>query len=334
MIEEDKAMEPPRYRLSGGVRGSGDWVRVQAKLVDQFTGVRVWAERFDRTGGDHFEIQDDLAQTIVIDVYTTLSAGAYTNRWNQGTHNFSAWRISATAFHEFQKYSPDAMEACVRLWTKAQELDPNFPTPRIAGSYCRARIALWSPERNDELLSIAETDYEFAMQITDHDDSRPQSLLRAICIARGDWEGAVEATEMGQVLEPGPANGTLAYALMMADRNEEALITVRKAMEAIPNYPGWYSIIKILTCYFTDELEEARQEAEKMSRLQPDFYTAPPLLAALNIELGTHQAEHDVAKRVTTRDARFDTRQLVTSFGLKNSGNAKRVAAALAKAGL
>ena len=121
---------------------------------------------------------------------------------------------------------------------------------------------------------------------------------------------------------------------MMADRNEEALITVRKAMEAIPNHPGGYSIIKILTCYFTDELEEAREEAEKMSRLQPDFYTAPPLLAALNIELGAHQAEHDVAKRVTARDARFDARQLVASFGLKNSGNAKRVAAALAKAGL
>ena len=334
VIEEDKAMEPPRYRLSGGVRGSGGRLRVQARLVDQFTGVQVWAERFDRVSEDHFEIQDDLAQTIVIDVHTTLGAGAYTNRWNQGTHNFSAWRISAMAFHEFQKYSPDAMEACVRLWSKAQALDPDFPTPRIAGSYCRARIALWSPERKEELLAIAQADYEFAMQITDQDDSRPQSLLRAICIARGDFDGAVEAAEVGLAREPGPGNGTLSYALMMADRNEEALVTMRKAIEAIPNYPGWYSTIKILACYFTGQLEEAREEAEKMSRLQPDFYTAPPLLAALNVELGADQAAREAAKLVKARDARFNSDQLVASFGLKNRKNAARVATALRKAGL
>ena len=46
VIDEKQAVETPRYRLKGSVRASGDRLRIQVNLVDQFSGEQVWAQRF------------------------------------------------------------------------------------------------------------------------------------------------------------------------------------------------------------------------------------------------------------------------------------------------
>ncbi|MEP1200908.1 hypothetical protein [Tateyamaria sp.] len=335
VVDESRSLEPPRYRLSGSIRAAGERVRVHCKLVDQFSGVQVWAQRYDRSGSDLFELQDDLAQKIVIDVHTTLGAGSYTNRWQQGTHNFEAWRLSARAFMEFQKYSPDAMEKCIGIWTEALERDPAFPTPRIARSYCRARMALWSPDRSEELIAAAEEDLAMAIAASDADDSRPYSLLRAIRIARNDHDGAVAAANEGLAHEPSnPATrATLAYALCMADRSEEALVEIRKATLEIANYPGWFSMIKILSLLFTGDIASAREEAEDIVARQPDFYAGRPLLAVCHVESGAKEAAKAMADIVKSRDSKFSINTLVASFGLKNEQNRDRLRLALVEAG-
>lgn len=336
VVDEARTVEPPRYRLSGSVRGSGDRLRLQCKMVDQFSGIQVWAQRFDRPGGDLFEVQDDLAQTIVIDIHTTLGAGSYTNRWQQGTHNFEAWRLSARAFNEFQKYSPDAMELCIGIWTQALDRDPDFPTPRIARSYCRARIALWSPDRAEALLSAARADLYTALTACEADDGRPMSLLRAIRIAEGDHEGALDAARQGLAREPtNPATGaTLAYALLMADHPEEALTEILKAAAEIPNYPGWFASIRILGHLFTGNLAAAREEAERTVARLPDFYTGRPLLAVCHVEAGAIEAARAVTAEIVARDPKFSTDTLVASLGLKNADRRDRLRDGLARAGL
>ncbi|WP_433989013.1 hypothetical protein SuNHUV7_30800 (plasmid) [Pseudoseohaeicola sp. NH-UV-7] len=103
VVDESRSLEPPRYRLSGSIRAIGERVRVQCKLVDQFSGVQVWAQRYDRSGSHLFELQDDLAQKIVIDVHTTLGAGSYTNRWQQ--YAAPASSLSSKARHELESTS-------------------------------------------------------------------------------------------------------------------------------------------------------------------------------------------------------------------------------------
>src|SRR5262249_47384742 len=47
-----------RYVLEGGVRRSGDELRVNAQLIDAETDAHLWAERFDRKMGDLFALQN------------------------------------------------------------------------------------------------------------------------------------------------------------------------------------------------------------------------------------------------------------------------------------
>ena len=54
-----------QYLLEGSVRRSGNRLRVIAQLVETASGNHLWAERYDRNVEDLFDIQDELARTIV-----------------------------------------------------------------------------------------------------------------------------------------------------------------------------------------------------------------------------------------------------------------------------
>jgi len=55
-----------RYVLEGSVLKAGERVRITAQLVDAITGHHLWAEKFDRTISDFFDLLDEIAQMVVI----------------------------------------------------------------------------------------------------------------------------------------------------------------------------------------------------------------------------------------------------------------------------
>jgi len=56
-----------RYLLAGSVRKSSNQLRISAQLVDE-TGAQVWSETFDRTLGDVFKIQAEIADIVATTV--------------------------------------------------------------------------------------------------------------------------------------------------------------------------------------------------------------------------------------------------------------------------
>ncbi len=50
-----------RYVLEGSVRKAGNRVRITAQLIDALTGTHLWADRFDGSLEDVFELQDKVA---------------------------------------------------------------------------------------------------------------------------------------------------------------------------------------------------------------------------------------------------------------------------------
>jgi TolB-like protein/DNA-binding winged helix-turn-helix (wHTH) protein len=55
-----------RYVLEGGVRRSGNQLRVTARLIDAETDAHLWAERFDRDTGDLFALQNEITGSIAV----------------------------------------------------------------------------------------------------------------------------------------------------------------------------------------------------------------------------------------------------------------------------
>jgi hypothetical protein len=54
-----------RYVLEGSVRKAGTRVRITGQLIDTASGAHIWADRFDGTLDDIFELQDQMASSVV-----------------------------------------------------------------------------------------------------------------------------------------------------------------------------------------------------------------------------------------------------------------------------
>ncbi len=54
-----------RYVLEGSVRKAGNRVRIAGQLIDATTGAHIWADRFDGTLDDIFDLQDQVAGGVV-----------------------------------------------------------------------------------------------------------------------------------------------------------------------------------------------------------------------------------------------------------------------------
>jgi TolB-like protein len=61
-----------RYVMEGSVRRAGDRLRVTAQLIDAATGRHIWAERYDRTLSDLFDIQDEITRSVAASTQTQL----------------------------------------------------------------------------------------------------------------------------------------------------------------------------------------------------------------------------------------------------------------------
>ncbi|TJW30562.1 MAG: adenylate cyclase, partial [Mesorhizobium sp.] len=54
-----------RYVVEGSVRRAGDRLRIAGQLIDTSTGAYLWADRFDGTLAEVFDLQDQIASSIV-----------------------------------------------------------------------------------------------------------------------------------------------------------------------------------------------------------------------------------------------------------------------------
>lgn len=63
-----------QYVVEGSVRRAGNRLRVTAQLVEAATGAHLWANRWDRTMDDVFELQDELTRAIVTSVEPELGS--------------------------------------------------------------------------------------------------------------------------------------------------------------------------------------------------------------------------------------------------------------------
>ena len=63
-----------RYVLEGSVRKAGNRVRITAQLIDGETGNHIWAEKYDRSLDDIFEIQDEIrgCQKLCVSVLRSI----------------------------------------------------------------------------------------------------------------------------------------------------------------------------------------------------------------------------------------------------------------------
>jgi len=89
-----------RYLLEGSLRKAGKRVRITAQLIDATNGAHLWADNFDGTIEDIFELQDTVASHVAGVIEPTLQVAEYRRSAQRPTNDLTAYDLYLRALAE------------------------------------------------------------------------------------------------------------------------------------------------------------------------------------------------------------------------------------------
>jgi adenylate cyclase len=123
-----------RYVLEGSVRKGGNRVRITAQLIDATNGAHLWADRFDGSLEDVFELQDKVASSVAGVIEPTLRAAETRRTAAHPTADVTAYDLYLRALPIFYTLTKEGVLQALALLEQAIARDPNYgrrwPGPR------------------------------------------------------------------------------------------------------------------------------------------------------------------------------------------------------------
>jgi TolB-like protein len=300
------------YMLEGSVRKAGNRVRIAGPLIDAETGAHLWADRFDGSLEDVFDLQDKVASSVAGVIEPRLQAAETARSASRRTSDLSAYDLYLRADAMYCTYH---MRQALALLEEAIARDPHYgPALGLAAQCCQHLATNFNASDRDAIrpkgidfgrraVEVAGddpgvlADAAMALAVLGEDlDAMIALVDRALAFnpsyARGWhisgflklWAGqtdlAIEHGEMALRLSPRARAGDEAFligtALFFGRHFEEAVPRLWVAIEAMPAFPNPYRYLA--ACYAHMGLfEEARGMIARLRAIMPEVMVNLPL---------------------------------------------------------
>lgn len=231
-----------RYVLTGSVRRGAAAARVTARLVNTADGTQVWAERYDRSLGDLFDIQEDLARRIVVTLVAHVNDEEVRRVRGGGTADLEAFSLLAQANEALYRFEPEGNRLARSLLERARERDPRFARVVAALSVCHHLD--WTYGWGDDpagALARAEALAQEAVEL-DPMNARAHAALGYAHITANRPARAMASYERALALNPNDADILAEFGLAQtyAGWPAKAVATLSQAIDLNPLAPDWY----------------------------------------------------------------------------------------------
>jgi TolB-like protein/thioredoxin-like negative regulator of GroEL len=334
-----------RYVLEGSVRRAGEEVRINAQLIDATTGGHLWAERYDGTLADVFDLQDKITEQIVAALAVSLGGGTETEVSQVETESPEAYDAFLQGWDHYRRSTPEDFAKSIPYFKQAIQTDPD---------YGRAHAALaavyWNSMRNgwERSLDLSQSQSSVLSQrYLQEAKKRPTALMYQVsselaaaqrrkpdkALAEAERAIAMDANDPGSYL-------AMANALIKAGKPAEAVDNVQTAMRLDPHYPASYLTRLAEAQFAMGQLQDAAATLERAANRNPnDDWTFVHLAAAYG-HLGREQEAKEAVKKANVLRAKagWDNLTLaVTSLNeyvFRRTGDKKSLREGLVKAGV
>ncbi|VIO75653.1 Transcriptional regulator HilA [Bradyrhizobium ivorense] len=128
-----------RYVLQGSVRKGGHRMRIAGQLIDADTGVHLWADHFEGPIEDMFDLQDNLASSVVGAIAPKLQREAIKRARRKPTESLDAYDHYLRGLTKARWSDNAANSEALRLFTKAIELDRSLACAYGMAAWCYVR---------------------------------------------------------------------------------------------------------------------------------------------------------------------------------------------------
>ena len=141
-----------RYVLEGSVRKAGNRVRITGQLIDATTGGHLWADRFEGTLDDIFELQDQVTASVVGAIAPQLERAEIGRAKRKPTESLDAYDYYLRGMANVHQGTRDAINEALPQFLKAIQLDPDFASAYAMAAWCYfwRKINGWMADREQD----------------------------------------------------------------------------------------------------------------------------------------------------------------------------------------
>jgi adenylate cyclase len=325
-----------KYVLEGSVRKADNKVRITAQLVDAKTGHHLWAERYDRELKDLFALQDEITKEIITALQVKLTEAEEARVLAKCTDNLEAYLKLLQGREHVHRLNKEDNAQGRQLINEAIALDPQYASAYtyLAGTH---HLDAWLGSSKSPRESTAKA-IELAQKAIALDDSLAEAhgLLGYLYTMTRQHDKGIVKAERGVALDPNSASALawLGQNLYWADRPEEAIPVLKKAIRLNPVPPSWYLFTLAMAYRDTGRYEEAISACKKALHREPkDVITRLVLTATYGLS-GREEEARSAAEEVLRIDPKFSLDRLARTRPHKNQANTKSYIDSLRKAGL
>jgi len=328
--------------LQGSVRKAGKRVRITAQLIRVADNSHLWSKTYDRELDDIFEVQDDIAQSVVKELRTALmgsDAGATASAEARAdvkaaivgrTENTKAYELYLQARFFAEKMTEAEGARSIALYEQALALDSEF-----AQAWAGLSAALLLRTGNGLAASYA-VGYEAARNAASRALAIAPGLAEAhACLGQvsimfdWDWKAAEDEFRRALTVAPGNADVLMAAGLLATTlgREEESIRLLREATALDPLRAPlrfWLGF----TYYIFGRYEEAEREARTLLETNPSQGRAYGLLSYVRLQQGRAAEALQFAERESTTWTRL-TAQALAEHSLGNPAGSERALSGL-----
>jgi TolB-like protein len=142
-----------RYVLEGSVRRAANRIRITGRLIDAANGAHLWADRYEATDDDVFDLQDTMAANVVGALAPKLEAAEIGRARRKPTDRLDAYDCYLRGASIASSTARDANDDALRWLYKAMDLDPDFALAHAKAAQCYAfrKVNGWMTTRAEEL---------------------------------------------------------------------------------------------------------------------------------------------------------------------------------------
>lgn len=188
------------YVVEGSVRKSGENVRITAQLIDGSTDVHIWAERYDRRLSNIFELQDEIATSIVKALKVNILPQEEQVFEKYATRDVNAYENYLRARALLREMTRRSVEFAREMFKQAVTLDPNYALAYCGLADCASTLAFhYDVEEHfvDEAVECSLKALEIDPTLAEARAANGQALM-----LKGDQIGAEREFQTAIKLEP------------------------------------------------------------------------------------------------------------------------------------
>ena len=297
-----------RYVLEGGVRKSGNRVRITAQLIDAETDAHLWAEQYDRLLDDVFALQDEITMCVVGAIEPSVRKAEINRIKRQRPETFTAYDLLLRSQqHVFAGMPAEAAKAIVLL-EEALKLEPDYSAAHAYLSWCfHSRFGRGGLREEDRLAAVSHAREAIALG----NDDATTLAIAALVLAYDGQEISTALKTFDRALELSNSNiFALCWNAAILAWIGESKLAIERAQRALRLGPFdsliWRAYHALSIAYFHSQRYGEAADAARSVIAANSAYSIPrAILAAALVRLERLDEAKAMAQTVLEREPSF-----------------------------